>query len=80
MYSFVHLALHPKWCSKMLCTDMLANDLEVTSDSQLVMHFPKMGVYHFSVAPNWKHQWQNDFNPTMEDTLEHLKVLGECRP
>ena len=51
---------------------------EVTSGGQLVMHFPQMGGYCVSVAPQLEALEQNDFNLTLEDTLEHLKVSLKC--
>ena len=53
---------------------------EVTFDSQPVMHLPQMGGYCLSVAPQLETPGQNDFSPTLEDTLEHLKALLECSP
>ena len=53
---------------------------QIASNGQLVMHLPQMDSYCFSVAPNLKHHGQSDFNPTLEDTLEHLKALLECSP
>ena len=53
---------------------------EVASNGPAVMLCTRMGGYHLSVAPNLKHQGQNDFNPTLEDTLEHLKVSLKCSP
>ena len=44
------------------------------------MHLPQMGGYCLSVAPQLETPEQNDFSPTVEDTLEHLKVLSECNP
>ena len=63
-----------------LCRQAGKQFTEITSVGQLVMHFPQMGCYCFNVAPNLKHQGKNDFNPTLKDTLEHLKASLEYSP
>ena len=53
---------------------------QVTCYCQPVMYLPEVGGYCISVLPCLKHQGQNNFNPTLEETLEHLKASPKHSP
>ena len=67
--------------SKMLCAGMLANNLQRSHTIANLYCTCLRWVAIISVLPpNLKHQEQNDFSPTLENMLEHLKASPECSP
>ena len=52
---------------------------EDTGDGQAVIYFPQMSGFSV-LPPSLKHQGQNDFSPTLADTMEHQKASLECSP
>ena len=63
-----------------LCGQASEHQAYVTHDHYPIVYLQRWMAIVLVFPPSLRHQGQNDFNPTLAETLGHLKVSPKCNP